>query len=321
MFLKLDTYFLPSNTKASIKLFNGTFDKSENVITRDRMTDVSLVGNGTRTQMDTTHWTEKNEMTILNITTGETGTWVAGVSTRPRNIEMAAADFNNYLDHDGVLDMLTWRKENNVLDQDAIEKYSKHVKAIYQIGDKRTDDWKTTLGYPIEFVPLSNPYLLRKGDDLKVKLLLQGKPLPNQLIYVGSSEAHGHSHSHDHEHEHEHNEDGYHHDHAGAQFLTDAQGELTVNIDKEGTWYLRTIHMIQTEEVGLTHESNWATLTFEVGHSHGDGSHTHAHNDHGHSHENNHDHQHEGGIPSYAYWIASLALIVGLFFWFNRKAE
>jgi len=52
MYLKLDTYFLQPNTSARIQLFNGTFDNSDNAIARDRMADVSLVGNGTRTAVD-----------------------------------------------------------------------------------------------------------------------------------------------------------------------------------------------------------------------------------------------------------------------------
>ena len=157
MYLKLDSYFLQPNTQATIKLFNGTFEKSENVITRDRMRDVSLVGNGERLAVDAAQWSEKDSITILNFTTGVPGTWVAGVSTGPRNIEMSGADFNSYLEHDGILDMLEWRRENQAMDLPAVEKYSKHVKTIFQVGDKTSEDWKTVLGYPIEFIPLENP--------------------------------------------------------------------------------------------------------------------------------------------------------------------
>ncbi|MBO6533930.1 MAG: DUF4198 domain-containing protein, partial [Muricauda sp.] len=83
MFLKLDNYFLEPNTQATIQLFNGTFEKSENVIDRNRMLDVSLVGNGQRIQVDSTQWTERDSITFLNFTTGSPGTWVAGVSTAP----------------------------------------------------------------------------------------------------------------------------------------------------------------------------------------------------------------------------------------------
>ncbi len=340
MYLKMDTYFQSPHSPARIKLFNGTFDLSENTIDRNRMIDVSLVGNGERVQVDTTQWREEGGMTILDIQTGESGTWVAGVSTRARNIEMTAEDFNGYLEHDGVLDMLEWRKENNAMDQDAVEKYAKHVKALFQVGSKKTDDWQTILGYPIEFVPLNNPYNTHVGHEIEVKLLWKGEPLANQLVYLGSSKA-AHSHDHADEEVHEHSHEGEHthdtddadhahsHDHAdgetqehshgseevdhhhdATQLRTDDNGVLKVMLSDEGIYYLRTIHLVPSEEEGLTHESNWATLTFEVGHDH---SHSHGEEAHHHEHE-------EGGLPSYAYWVISLAVIAGLFFWFNRKA-
>ncbi|MEM9260996.1 MAG: DUF4198 domain-containing protein, partial [Bacteroidota bacterium] len=210
MYLKLDTFFLQPNSTATLQLFNGTFDKSDNVIDRDRMIDASMVGNGNRTAIDTAAWSEKDKQTLLKFQTGAAGTWVAGVSTRPRDFEMTAEKFNDYLVHDGVLDMLEWRKENNELELDAIERYSKHIKAIYQVGDMHTEDWKTVLGYPIEFVPLSNPYTTHAGHGLKVKLLWQGEPLANQLVYADVKATKSHGHSHDAEHDHEHTADGGH---------------------------------------------------------------------------------------------------------------
>ena len=321
LFLKMGTYILDSGQKASLLLYNGTFHESENSITRDRMTDVSLVGNGERTAVDTSQWRDEDGATILDFTTGMEGTWVAGVSTKPRNIELAAADFNDYLEHDGVLDMLEWRKQNNALEQDAVEKYSKHVKTIFQIGEKRSDDWKTVLSYPIEFVPQNNPYNLHADEDLEVLLLWQGEPLANQLIYAGSDIAdHSHDHDHDDGHEHDHDDDeDHHHHHEATQYRTNNQGIASVNITDEGVWFLRTIHLVLSEEEGLTHESNWATLTFEVGHHHHDDGHSHGDGHHHHDHDHDHDHDHENGIPSYVYWIGSLALFAGLFFWFNRK--
>jgi uncharacterized GH25 family protein len=329
MYLKFDTYFLQPNTEVTLKLFNGTFEKSDNVIDRNRMTEVSLVGGGQHLHPDTTQWSEQDDMTLLTFKTGQAGTYVAGVSTRARSIELAAEDFNSYLEHDGVLDMLASRKENNTLDQDAVEKYSKHVKAIFQVGDQRSNDWQTNFGYPIEFVPLSNPYHLHEGEPLQVQLLRNGQPLANQLVYANSvGPAHSHEHKHEHadgsshDHDHDHADGGeatHDHDHEdngstdhqhtdGQQLRTDANGIVSVNTDRDGIWYLRTIHLVETEEEGLTHESNWATLTFEVGnrHSHGPDTHTH-------------DEDVAGGIPSSVYWIGSLVLVVGLFFWFNRK--
>ena len=68
----------------------------------------------------------------------------------------------------------------------ALEKYSKHVKAILQVESKRTNDYATVLGYPIEFIPLSNPYELSVGDNLSVKLLYKTVPLSNQVVHLSS---------------------------------------------------------------------------------------------------------------------------------------
>lgn len=94
---------------------------------------------------------------------------------------------------------------------------------------------------------------------MAVKLLFQGEPLANQLVYVGSDAAHDHSHDHDHA-------DGADHDHSHGttQLRTDANGQLKMKVTEAGEWYLRTINLVLSEEEGLTHESNWATLTFEV---------------------------------------------------------
>lgn len=316
MYLKLDTYFLPPDSRATIQLFNGTFERSDNVIDRDRMADASLVGQGKRIPIDTSQWSEEKEVTLLSLETEATGTWVAGVSTHPRNIAMAAADFNQYLEHDGVLDMLADRQKNNTLDQDAVEKYSKHVKAIFQVGERWTDDWQTRLGYPLEFVPLSNPYKTHAGHQLSVQLLWQGAPLANQLVYVGSQGlAAEHVHSHAEGSAHHHHGEGATHEHGQAQYRTDSDGKITFEITQAGVWYLRTIYLAHSEEEGLTHESNWATLTFGVGEGH-----THSHAE-GHSHD--HDHHHHGEeepfIPSYVFWIGSLLLVGGLFWWFNRQ--
>ncbi|MEM9886860.1 MAG: DUF4198 domain-containing protein, partial [Bacteroidota bacterium] len=226
--------------------------------------------------------------------TGAAGTWVAGVSTRARNIEMKAESFNGYLEHDGVLDMLEWRKENNAMEEDAVEKYSKHVKTIFQVGEERSDDWQTVLDYPIEFVPMSNPYDLKMGEELAVKLLWQGEALPNQLVYAGSDHA-GHSH----DHEHAEGEDDHHH-HDGTQLRTDENGVVKMEVSSAGQWYLRTIHLVLSEEEGLTHESNWATLTFEMK-AGGNAMETASE-------------EVAAAFPSYIFFIGGTVLFLGLFF-------
>jgi uncharacterized GH25 family protein len=340
LFLKLDDYFLQPNTQETIQLFNGSFEESENVIDRNRMIDVSLVANGNRTVVDSTQWVERNLTTYLNFKTADAGTYVAGVSTAARTIEMDAARFNNYLAHDGVVDVLTYREENKELDQDAVEQYSKHVKIIFQVGSKTSDDWKTVLNHPIEFVPLENPYDVLEGHSLKVQLLLDGKPLKNQQVGIGhknvpaneeKEQGHGHGEQHSHR-----ETDGHIHE-ALKELRTNKDGVVDFELTSSGIWFLKTIHMVPSTETGLTHESNWATLTFQVGSGPGQAKagdaqqlksgHGHDHaeeSDHGHDHaeESDPDHEHDHvdeGIPSYVFWIGSIFIVGILFFIFNRR--
>ncbi|MEM6318043.1 MAG: DUF4198 domain-containing protein [Bacteroidota bacterium] len=315
LYLKMDTYFLPLNQEATLSLYNGTFENSENIITRDRMLDASIVANGERIAINPNQWRDQDStITKLPFTAGEAGTYVVGVSTKARNIELTADKFNSYLEHDGVLDILDYRTKNDLLDQDAVESYEKHVKAIYQVGDVRSNDWNVVLGYPIEFVPQVNPYEKYSGEQLEVQLLLDGKPLTNQLVYadyIPSTSTHDHNGTHSHSHAqnnndgHSHSEDGHTHT-SGQKLRTNDKGMVNVNLPEDGIYYLRTIHMVTvTDSNELTHRSKWATLTFEVSHQHDETTHTHD--------------KDEDGIPTWGFIVGSLLLIGLLFLIFRKK--
>ncbi|WP_439129211.1 DUF4198 domain-containing protein [Polaribacter sp.] len=321
LYIKMETYFLEPNKEATLSLYNGTFENSENIITRDRMLDASIFALGKRTAIDSANWKDKDStITQLNFKTGDAGTYVVGVSTKARNIKLAAKKFNSYLKSDGVFDMLKMRTNEGLLNQDAVENYQKHVKAIYQVGTVKSNDWSTVLGYPIEFVPQANPYEKHIGETLEILLLHEGKPLTNQLIfadYIKSKDSHSHSnkvleHEHNgekHSHENSNTDKEHGHTHTnGQQLRTNAKGMVSIKLHEDGIYYLRTIFMTRaTDSDELTHRSKWATLTFEVGHSHE--NHTHLE-----------DHDHEDGVPMWVFILGSV-LIVGVLFLVFRKKE
>lgn len=331
LYLKMEHYFLQPNEEATLSLYNGTFEKSENIITRDRMLDASFLAQGERVAIRPEQWKDQDStITALTFNTGAPGTYVAGVSTKARNITLTAEKFNSYLEHDGVLDVLEQRKTDSVLDQDAVESYEKHVKAIYQVGERKTNDWQTALGYPIEFVPQANPSEKYSGEKLSLQLLLEGKPLTNQLVYADYLERH-HDHHHGDDHHHDRSHDHHHHDHghddsshghthdakeselhthtSGQQLRTDDQGMVSIKLPADGIYYVRTIYMTPvSDHEELTHQSKWATLTFEVRHQHGAHTHTHDH------------HEEERGLSTWIFIVGSI-LIVGLLFLFFRKKK
>ncbi len=251
LFLKLKSYFLQPDSRVTVSLINGTFERSENAIARDRMLDVSVVGpNDQVSRPATSQWRDENNAALLEFQTGPSGTYTIGVSTAPRIIELAADDFNTYLKHDGIVDTLKARTDADELDQDARERYSKHVKAIVQVGDSRTAGYDARLGYPVELVPLQNPYALKVGDALDVLFLKDGQPVTDHIVYASHEGFHGHDDAGDHV--------------EAFSGRTDKKGIVRVDLNSAGRWYVRTIHMESVDEQEVDYESNWATLTFEI---------------------------------------------------------
>ena len=61
----------------------------------------------------------------------------------------------------------------------------KFAKALLQLGSETTDVYQRKIGHRLELVPLSNPCASQPGDDLKVQVYFDGKPLPDSEVESG----------------------------------------------------------------------------------------------------------------------------------------
>ena len=240
LFLKLDSYFVAPGSRLLVRVLNGTFSTSEGAVARDRVRDIAVVTPAGRTRLDTAAWAVRGDTSLLTVTTRESGTYVIGASIRPLEIKLEAKEFNEYLAHDGVPDVLEARRKAKELDRPARERYSKHVKALVQVGPRLTDGYETALGYPAELVPLDNPYALRRGDMLRVRAVVDGEPVANQLVITGGPTAE-------------------------RSVRTDSTGLARFRLGSRGAWYVKFIHMKPVAgDSTIDYESKWATLTFGV---------------------------------------------------------
>ena len=251
LFIKLKSYYLQPDTETLIYLYNGTFSESEAVLARKRMIDVSFLNPGEKIiHPDTSLWFEKDKQTILRIKTGKKGTALFGVSTLPVIGNFTAEMFVNNMKHEGLLEVLEERKKSGEESNPVKKKYSKHVKAIFQIGNELSDEYKAVLGYPIEFIPLTNPYSLQVGDDLSMKLLINGNPIADVMVYASFNDRHGNT------------KDGTPLD--VIKVRTNRDGIVKINITEKGHWYFRTVHLIKSLEKDADYISKSAAITFEV---------------------------------------------------------
>ncbi len=245
LFLKLDSFFVAVNSKVAVRVLNGSFTSSEGTITFARLKDVSLVSpSGAVTHPVEANFTKDATTSTLNLEPKEAGNYVVGLSTMPREIDLTGRDFNEYLEHDGIPDTLAERKKKKELGVKVRERYSKHVKTIFQAGETPTENYKTILGYPVELVPQQNPYKLKTGETLEVLCLKDGKPLTNQFVMSGR-ETDGKVTSE-------------------SNVRTDNQGIAKIKLNAAGKWFVRFIQMTRLTDPQLNYESKWATLTFEI---------------------------------------------------------
>ena len=118
------------------------------------------------------------------------------------------------------------------------------------MGSKQSEDFKTVLGYPIELVPMNNPYSLKSGDALSMQLLIEGKPAAGEMVYAGYAGHQGKS------------KNGLPHD--AFQVKTNTKGIITIKLSKAGHWYFRTVHVTKSNDQDADYISNTASITFEI---------------------------------------------------------
>ncbi len=245
MFLRADRSIIPPQSDVLIRLLNGTFSQSENSIVRSRVRDASMVGPRARVPIDMSTWTESGDTTTFHVRVGGPGTYAVGVSTTASVIALPADTFNMYLRDDGIPDILAQRRTRNELNKPAKERYHKHVKALLQVGDSLAKGFDAVFGYPAEIIPLANPYGLRAGATLRIRVLVDGKPVPNQYILFGGRDAKGGRIEQ-------------------RNTRSTADGTARIPLTSAGDWYVKFINMTRVASDTVDYESKWATLTFSV---------------------------------------------------------
>ncbi len=245
LFLRLENYFVAVGQPVKISILNGSFQASEGAVNFARLADRSVVApSGQVSKFAEADYSKDDKTGYLSLTPTEAGNYLAGISTMTREIDLSAKDFNDYLDHDGIPDTLAQRKRDNELDKNVRERYSKHVKTLFQAGNSQSENFKKVLGYPVEIVPINNPYKLKRGDRFEFQCLKDGKPLADQFVMTGYDDGTNLR--------------------AGENLRTNKKGIARVILTSPGKWYVKFIQMSRLDDPKLNYESKWATFTFEI---------------------------------------------------------
>lgn len=152
------------------------------------------------------------------------------------SVEQTGPKFDSYLEEEGLERIRGLRKAG---EGPVKEIYSRCAKSLLRVGDGSAG-YDRVLGLELELIPEKDPYSLKPGEALPVRLLYHGKPLDGALVVgMASPET--------------------------KVSARTAEGRASLVLDRPGLWLIKAVHMIPAPEgSGAEWESLWASLTFEL---------------------------------------------------------
>lgn len=171
------------------------------------------------------------------------GLLVVGYFSNPSPVELTPEKFNQYLKEEGLDAIAALRARRNETGAKAHELFTRCAKSLVLSGPAAATQGDRPLGFTLELVAERNPYTLRAGEDLPVRLTYQNRPLAGALVIamnrLNPSEK--------------------------LSARTDSTGRVRLRLHPGGMWLVKAVHMLPAP-AGANAEwvSFWASLTFEL---------------------------------------------------------
>jgi uncharacterized GH25 family protein len=171
------------------------------------------------------------------------GLLVIGYHSNASAVELTPEKFNQYVKEEGLDAIAGLRASRHETDTKAREMFSRCAKSLVSSGATKGGDGDRALGFTLELVAERNPYALRAGQQLPVRLTYENRPLTGALVVainrVNASEK--------------------------VSARTDSDGRVRLRLPTGGVWLVKAVHMVPAP-VGTAAQwtSFWASLTFEL---------------------------------------------------------
>jgi uncharacterized GH25 family protein len=237
-----ESFFPPAEKAVTVRLFVGDGFKSEAERPFQKKPTVKFQLLSAKETIDLAAAGDEDKTPVARITPSMPGNYLIALERAPQHIKLKADKFNRYLEEEGLDAILAQRRKAGDDKKEGRERYSRCIKCLLQAGDTHDDTCKRVLGQRLEIVPRQNPYELKAGDSLTVRVLFEGKPLAGARVFA--------------------------HHRAGDKVTTQTtktakDGTATFKLDKAGAWLVRLVHMRPcTDDDEADWESFWAACTF-----------------------------------------------------------
>ncbi len=194
------------------------------------------------------------------ITIEQAGDYVVVYHSNRTFIELEAAEFEDYLEHEGLGEVVGKRRELGESAEVGREVYSRCAKSVVRVIDGNGQPVTSAashvmepVGLPLEIVPVGDPFALRAGRGFTIELLHEGKPLAGALVEM--------MHWVDEQSEP-----------ITVSARTGVDGRAELRPDRAGRWIAAVTHMVRLspspyegDQAKADWESLWASLSVEVG--------------------------------------------------------
>jgi uncharacterized GH25 family protein len=179
-------------------------------------------------------------MVSTEVTLPSPGAYLGVMRVTPNVERMTGPDFTAYLKEEGLHRIIAARQAAGDADKPATELYARYAKIAVRNGAGSGAHLTRPVGVKAELVPTTDPTLVNPGGLLTVQLLADGRPVSGAAVSAVSEGT-------------------------SVNGETDADGRVTLKIDREGAWLIRTVHMVPlTGSPDADWESYWATLSFHT---------------------------------------------------------
>lgn len=179
---------------------------------------------------------------LMRVPAGLSGTPIVVFHSRAIPIEIDPATFNRYLKEEGLDAIVEKRAAKGDAEKPGREIYTRDAKSLIAVGEQQ-EPGDRVVGLPLELVAERNPYRMRPGDELTVRLLHQGRPLAGALVVAQGRTKPGET----------------------VSMRSGPDGRATLKLADAGVWLVKAVHMVPAADPAEADWlSEWASLTFEL---------------------------------------------------------
>jgi uncharacterized GH25 family protein len=172
------------------------------------------------------------------------GLLVIGYHSNPSAVELTAEKFHQYLKEEGLDAVAALRARRNETGAKAHEIFSRCAKSLLLSGSAKEEQGDRPLGFTLELVAERNPYAIRAGQELPVRLTYENRPLAGALVVAMNRQNPSEK----------------------LTARTDKDGRVRFRLRPGGMWLIKAVHMVPAPAgTKADWASFWASLTFEMG--------------------------------------------------------